>query len=190
MIIGKRRCSLKGYFDLQGQLAPSGVLAGVLPSGQQPNSLLSQEDLSSAVGRVVLATVGPGGDTQGFIIKHEAPEKCDRFEPSYLREPEWSYLKNQASVDRFNVCRIKTFCFVPTRSCFCRWSCVFGLLTCDWTLIEASVRSDYMAFSWELILHLEVVLAGEHIMGTVASHVTHRALKMMTGCDNCSLLIG
>lgn len=47
-----------------------------------------------------------------------------------------------------------------------------------------------MAFSWELILHLEVILAGEHIMGTVASHVTHRALKMMTGCDNCSLLIG
>lgn len=47
-----------------------------------------------------------------------------------------------------------------------------------------------MVFSWELILHLEVILAGEHIMGTVASHVTHRALKMMTGCDNCSLLIG
>lgn len=96
----------------------------------------------------------------------------------------------QASVDRFNVRKIKTFCFVPTRSCFCRWLCVFGLLTCDWTLIEASVRSDYMVFSWELILHLEVILAGEHIMGTVASHVTHRALKMMTGCDNCSLLIG
>ena len=183
---------MKGYFDLQGQLAPSGVLAGVLPSGQQPNSLLSQEDLSSAVGRVVLATVGPGGDTQGFIIKHEAPEN-DVIDSSHLISESQSgaILKTlQASVDRFNVCRIKTFCFVPTRSCFCRWSCVFGLLTCDWTLIEASVRSDYMAFSWELILHLEVVLAGEHIMGTVASHVTHRALKMMTGCDNCSLLIG
>lgn len=61
-------------FDLQGQLAPSGVLAGVLPSGQQPNGMLSQEDLSSAVGTVVLATVGPAGDTQGLIIIHEASE--------------------------------------------------------------------------------------------------------------------
>lgn len=39
---------------------PSGVLAGVLPSGQQPNSLLSQDDLSSAAGVVVVAIVGPG----------------------------------------------------------------------------------------------------------------------------------
>lgn len=52
---------LLGYFHLQGQLVPSGVLAGVLPSGQQPNSLLSQDDLSSAVGVVVVAIVGPGG---------------------------------------------------------------------------------------------------------------------------------
>lgn len=49
------------YFDLQGQLVPSGLLAGVIPSGQQPNSLLSQDNLSSAVGKVVPATVGPGG---------------------------------------------------------------------------------------------------------------------------------
>ena len=49
--------------DLQGQLEPSGVLDGVLPSGQQPNSVLSQDDLSSAVGTEVLATVGAvGGD--------------------------------------------------------------------------------------------------------------------------------
>lgn len=50
------------------------MLDGVLPSGQQPNSVLSQDDLSSAVGTVVLATVGPGGDTQGLIIIHEASE--------------------------------------------------------------------------------------------------------------------
>ena len=50
--------------DLQGQLAPSGVLDGVLPSGQQPNSVLSQDDLSSGAGTVVLASVGPVGDKQ------------------------------------------------------------------------------------------------------------------------------
>lgn len=74
VITGWRMCFiLKGHFDLQGQLAPSGVLAGVLPSGQQPNSLLSQDDLSSAVGVVVLGTVGPGGgDTRAFIIIHES----------------------------------------------------------------------------------------------------------------------
>lgn len=55
-------------------MAPSGVLDGVMPSGQQPYSVLSQDDLSSAVGTVVLATVGPGGDTQGLIIIHEASE--------------------------------------------------------------------------------------------------------------------
>lgn len=54
---------LKASFDLQGQLVPSGLLAAVLPSGQQPNSLLSQEALSSAVGKVVLKTVKPGGNT-------------------------------------------------------------------------------------------------------------------------------
>lgn len=66
----------RGRADLQGQLAPSGVLDGVLPSGQQPNSVLSQDDLSSAVGTVVLANVGPGGDTQGHIIIHEASENA------------------------------------------------------------------------------------------------------------------
>lgn len=50
-----------GCLDLQGQLAPSGVLDGVFPSGQQPYSELSHDDRSSAVGTVVLATVGPGG---------------------------------------------------------------------------------------------------------------------------------
>lgn len=58
---------MKENSDLQGQLAPSGVLAGVLPSGQQPNSWLSQDDLSSAVGKAVFTTVGPVG---GMII-HE-----------------------------------------------------------------------------------------------------------------------
>lgn len=60
VIIGRRKRFFKGQFDLQGQLAPSGVLDGVLPSGQQPNSVLSQDERSSAVGTVVLATVGPG----------------------------------------------------------------------------------------------------------------------------------
>lgn len=55
---------LKASFDLQGQLVPSGLLAAVLPSGQQPNSLLSQEALSSAVGKVVLKTMKPGGNTK------------------------------------------------------------------------------------------------------------------------------
>lgn len=67
---------MRAGVDLQGQLAPSGVLDGVLPSGQQPNSVLSQDDLSSAVGTVVLAIVGPGGDTQGHITIHEASENA------------------------------------------------------------------------------------------------------------------
>lgn len=54
---------LMASFDLQGQLEPSGLLAAVLPSGQQPNSWLSQEALSSAVGKVVLRTAKPRGDT-------------------------------------------------------------------------------------------------------------------------------
>lgn len=45
--------------DLQGQLPPSGLLAGVLPSGQQPNSVLSQDECSSAVARVGVDKVGP-----------------------------------------------------------------------------------------------------------------------------------
>lgn len=45
-----------------------------MPSGQQPNSLLSQDDLSSPVGVVVLATVGPGGDTQESIMILEGSE--------------------------------------------------------------------------------------------------------------------
>lgn len=56
--------TLKASFDLQGQLVPSGLLAAVLPSGQQPNSLLSQEARSSAVGKVVLKTVKPRGNKQ------------------------------------------------------------------------------------------------------------------------------
>lgn len=61
----------EGAFDLRGQLVPSGVLDGVLPSGQQPNSVLSQEDRSSAAGTVVLAIVGPGDETQGLKIIHK-----------------------------------------------------------------------------------------------------------------------
>lgn len=59
---------LKASFDLQGQLEPSGLLAAVLPSGQQPNSSLSQDSRSSAVGKVVLKTAKPRGDTQGVKI--------------------------------------------------------------------------------------------------------------------------
>lgn len=50
------------------------MLDAVLPSGQQPKGVLSQDDLSSAVGTVVLATVGPVGDIEGLIIIHEASE--------------------------------------------------------------------------------------------------------------------
>lgn len=46
--------------NLHGQLVPSELMAAVFPSGQQPKAVLSQEDLSSAVGRVVVATVVPG----------------------------------------------------------------------------------------------------------------------------------
>lgn len=46
---------------LHGQLVPSGVIAMVLPSGQQPKGVLSQDERSSTVGRVVAATVGPAG---------------------------------------------------------------------------------------------------------------------------------
>lgn len=38
---------------------PSELMAAVFPSGQQPKGVLSQEDRSSAVGRVVVATVVP-----------------------------------------------------------------------------------------------------------------------------------
>lgn len=40
-------------------MAPSGVLAAVLPSGQQPNSVLSQDERSSTAARVGVAKVGP-----------------------------------------------------------------------------------------------------------------------------------
>lgn len=46
--------------NLHGQLVPSELMAAVFPSGQQPKAVLSQEDLSSAVGREVVATVVPG----------------------------------------------------------------------------------------------------------------------------------
>lgn len=45
--------------NLQGQLVFSELLATVFPSGQQPKCVLSQEDRSSAVGRVVVPTVVP-----------------------------------------------------------------------------------------------------------------------------------
>lgn len=37
------------------------MLAGVLPSGQQPNSLLSQDDRSSPAAKVGVDNVGPRG---------------------------------------------------------------------------------------------------------------------------------
>lgn len=79
---GRERVSPSGHLDLQGQLAPSGVLDDVLPSGQQPNSPLSQDERSSAVGAVVLASVEPGGDTEGLIIIHEASGPS-KFKPAY-----------------------------------------------------------------------------------------------------------
>lgn len=45
--------------NLQGQFVPSELMAAVFPSGQQPKGVLSQEDRSSAVGRVVVPTVVP-----------------------------------------------------------------------------------------------------------------------------------
>ena len=46
----------QGY--LQGQLEPSGLLAAVLLSGQQPKGVLSQDERSSGGGMVVTAAVG------------------------------------------------------------------------------------------------------------------------------------
>lgn len=70
---------------------------------------------------------------------------------------------------------LKTYdslCCFSTRSCSFRFSCFLRLLTA-----EASVRCNYMAFSWGLILHLELILSERgHIMGAVASHFTHVAL--------------
>lgn len=40
---------------------PSGLMAVVLPSGQQPKGVLSQEERTSPVGTVVVATVVPVG---------------------------------------------------------------------------------------------------------------------------------
>lgn len=55
----QRRRKKELEWDSQGQLAPSGVLAAVLPSGQQPNSVLSHDERSSAVVRVGVDKVGP-----------------------------------------------------------------------------------------------------------------------------------
>lgn len=52
---------------LHGQLVPSGVRAMVLPSGQHPKGVLSHDERSSPVGRVVAATVGPAGRHDVFI---------------------------------------------------------------------------------------------------------------------------
>lgn len=170
--------------DLQGQLAPSGVLDGVLPSGQQPNSVLSQDDLSSSVGKVVLAIVGPEGDTQRLIIVHDYSLRYSlcrkpRTELQFLGTQHQQWFQGQKPT-------IPTFSRVYTHLCVC-----FRVLTSDWTLIKASVRSDYVAFSLELIVHLDLFLSGrEHLMGSVASHLTHGSLLMMGGCDNCSLQIG
>lgn len=45
--------------NLQGQFVPSELMAAVFPSGQHPKGVLSQEDRSSTVGIVVVATVVP-----------------------------------------------------------------------------------------------------------------------------------
>lgn len=61
--------------NLHGQLVPSELMAAVFPSGQQPKAVLSQEDLSSAVGREVVATVVPGerdGD-HFYIVSNVTP---------------------------------------------------------------------------------------------------------------------
>ena len=63
------RCRLRGEGKggrfcgyLRGQLAPSGLLEAVLPSGQQPKGVLSHDERSSAVGMVVAAAVGSGDE--------------------------------------------------------------------------------------------------------------------------------
>lgn len=54
-------------------MAPSGVLEGVLPSGQQPNSVLSQGERSSADARVGVAKVGPA------VAKEEAEDEEEEY---------------------------------------------------------------------------------------------------------------
>lgn len=87
------------------------MLDGVLPSGQQPNSVLSQDDLSSAVGTVVLATVGPGEDTQALITIHEASE-FHIFKTSYPRDPKERYAVKRLRLRRRKFPRSKPTTFV------------------------------------------------------------------------------
>lgn len=56
-------------------MAPSGVLAAVLPSGQQPNSVLSQDERSSAVARVGVDKVGPAVAEEESEDKEQEKEK-------------------------------------------------------------------------------------------------------------------
>lgn len=68
---------------------------------------------------------------------------------------------------------------------------VFSELTGDWTLIKTSVSSDYMAFSLDMIAHLDLLSSGrEHLMGSVSSPLALGAHLTMGGRDNCSLQIG
>lgn len=62
--------------NLHGQLVPSELMAAVFPSGQQPKAVLSQEDLSSAVGRVVVATVVPGERRRSFLYRLKCHQTC------------------------------------------------------------------------------------------------------------------
>lgn len=53
---------MAGY--LRGQLVPSELLAGVLPSGQHPKGVLSHEERGSTAGGVVTAAEGSGKERE------------------------------------------------------------------------------------------------------------------------------
>lgn len=63
----QKRCGSARQGYLHGQLVPSEVRAMVLPSGQQPKGVLSQDERASPVGGVVAATVGPAKRHDVFI---------------------------------------------------------------------------------------------------------------------------
>lgn len=81
----RRWCDHLRQRYLHGQLAPSEVLAMVLPSGQQPKGVLSQDDRASPVGRVVAATVGPAG-RHGVFIHNRTFNSSLKFEVFFNSE--------------------------------------------------------------------------------------------------------
>lgn len=89
----QRRCDYLCLRYLHGQLVPSGVIAMVLPSGQQPKGVLSQDERTSPVGRVVAATVGPAG-------RHDASFRNRTFNSMITSSPSLG--------NRFPVCFVKT----------------------------------------------------------------------------------